>query len=266
MILDDFPEAARSESGSISCLKQVIHRHRQNDIDNLEKLKAYNRAFRLEVNKLMEEPVIVNNYHAVQYYLSGLNEYWRRRLFEVMGNITREKIKSDQSQSKKTRRRHDDPWRLEDVMNEMENLMASEESNVYMKMNDLSLADMLIKDSLQRKPSQTSSKSSVQAESFHVSSSSTYKRSKALDRDLKSIEKEVYKAYFNEYEVSDDDGDVVCEAYAATLQGRQQELDSLRETFAQVDGLVEEVQSIKQALDDLPGLLQASWLEQVDDY
>ncbi|KAK7020699.1 hypothetical protein VNI00_017641 [Paramarasmius palmivorus] len=181
-----------------------------------------------------------------------------------MANITHEKIKNDQSQSKKTRRRLDDPWRLEDVMDEMENLMASEESNVYMKMNDLSLADMLIEDSLQGKPSQTLSQSSIQAELFHVASSSTYTRSEALDRDLKSIEKDVYKAYFNEYDISDDDGDVICEAYTATLQKREQESSSLRETFAQVGGLLEEVQSIKQALDDLPGLLQAPCLEQVD--
>ena len=263
MLLEDFPEAANLEEGSISRLRRILHRYRQVKDWDLERLKGYNRAFKLEVDKLMKEPAVINNYNAVQYYLSGLDEYWRGRLIQVMGDLTREKTKKDRTQSRTKLRRHDDPWKLKEVMEEMENLMAAGDGSVYVKMNDLSLSDPLLKDSYKGKSSSVAQSKPVTKTGASIIPTPTTRKSKKPEEDVYHVKEELEDSHLREDD--DEDGPLnirvaaSVDGHTASIRAHDQEIKVLKDSAEQVKILANEVQGLKKTLEDMPKRIQTSW-------
>lgn len=255
MMYEDFPEAANMDEGSMSKLKKVVQKYRQLLDWDVEKLKAYHRAFKYEIDKLMKEPAVLNNHNAVQWYLSGLSDYWRERINQVMGEITREEAKKNRGKPRREQRRFDDPWDLKVVMQEMEVLMAAGDGSVYMKMNELSLADPLLKDMYKSKPSA----SQVKSPGFpHTVSPSTKKKSNEAEIKEEPATVELYDRRREEEELHQMGVAASVDAHTAKLRAQDQEIQSLRTGMDSIKTLSGEVISLKKTLDDLPTRLASA--------
>ncbi|KAK7452232.1 hypothetical protein VKT23_012337 [Stygiomarasmius scandens] len=101
-----YPETAASAKGSKAKLKSIVEKHRLVPYGSIDKMLAYNRAFKLEAKKLLEPPALISDPEAVELYLRGLED-------KLVEEIYREVRRSPEDT---TERRLEAPFTLAEII------------------------------------------------------------------------------------------------------------------------------------------------------
>ncbi|ESK80621.1 hypothetical protein Moror_9183 [Moniliophthora roreri MCA 2997] len=92
LLFKEFSDLADMDSGSTDKLYRIVLNSQYIGFGGLEKLKKYNRAFLLEVRKLLKPPALLSNHAAVQTYLSTFKTTFKMRVQQRMELFTLNKL------------------------------------------------------------------------------------------------------------------------------------------------------------------------------
>ncbi|KAI3616974.1 hypothetical protein WG66_004310 [Moniliophthora roreri] len=81
LLFKEFPDLADTDNGLMDKLYWIVLHSQYIGFGGLEKLKKYNRAFLLEVRKLLKPPALLSNHTAVQTYLSAFETTFKIQQF-----------------------------------------------------------------------------------------------------------------------------------------------------------------------------------------
>ncbi|EEB89223.1 hypothetical protein MPER_12703 [Moniliophthora perniciosa FA553] len=86
LLFKEFLDSADTDNGSTDKLYRIVLKSQYIGFggSGLEKLKKYNRAFLLEVKKLLKPPALLSNHAAVQTYLSAFESTFKLRVKQRM--------------------------------------------------------------------------------------------------------------------------------------------------------------------------------------
>ncbi|EEB93745.1 hypothetical protein MPER_07562, partial [Moniliophthora perniciosa FA553] len=109
MLFDEFPDSIDNGQGSLARLHRIVATYQKALDWDLEKLKAYHRAFKLEHAKLAKPPALISNLESVGLYLSGLPEVIKQRVINRMDYWSMNRLEVVTRDRRKM-----DPWQLKD--------------------------------------------------------------------------------------------------------------------------------------------------------
>ncbi|EEB88779.1 hypothetical protein MPER_13206 [Moniliophthora perniciosa FA553] len=129
LLFKEFPDSADTDNGSTDKLYRIVLKSQYIGFggSGLEKLKKYNRAFLLEVKKLLKPPALLSNHAAVQTYLSAFESTFKLRVQQRMELFVLNQLDKNPGELK----RRQDPWQLEDVITQAELVMSTNSGNIY---------------------------------------------------------------------------------------------------------------------------------------
>uniref|UniRef100_A0A0W0G185 Uncharacterized protein n=1 Tax=Moniliophthora roreri TaxID=221103 RepID=A0A0W0G185_MONRR len=116
LLFKEFPDLADTDNGLMDKLYQIVLHSQYIGFGGLEKLKKYNRVFLLEVRKLLKPPALLSNHAAVQTYLSTFETMFKMHVQQWMELFMLNKL----DKGKEDSRRQQDPWELNDVIEQAE--------------------------------------------------------------------------------------------------------------------------------------------------
>lgn len=116
--------AIEAKFGSESALQRVIKKHRGMGIDVSESdFNAYQREFKYESRKLQTEPALLSNHTLVGLYLSAFTDGMKDKI--IAGLQVKLAAKLSQEDAAMRERRKQDPWLLEEVMDQAQIMVRS---------------------------------------------------------------------------------------------------------------------------------------------
>ncbi|ESK81437.1 hypothetical protein Moror_9647 [Moniliophthora roreri MCA 2997] len=127
LLFKEFPDLADTDNGLMDKLYQIVLHSQYIGFGGLEKLKKYNRVFLLEVRKLLKPPALLSNHAAVQTYLSTFETMFKMHVQQWMELFMLNKL----DKGKEDSRRQQDPWELNDVIEQAEIVMSTNSENIY---------------------------------------------------------------------------------------------------------------------------------------
>uniref|UniRef100_A0A0W0F543 Uncharacterized protein n=1 Tax=Moniliophthora roreri TaxID=221103 RepID=A0A0W0F543_MONRR len=116
LLFKEFSDLADMDNGSTDKLYWIVLHSQYIGFGGLEKLKKYNQAFLLEVKKLLKPLALLLNHTAVQTYLSAFETTFKTRVQQQMELFTLNKL----DKGKEDPRRQQDPWELNNVIEQAE--------------------------------------------------------------------------------------------------------------------------------------------------
>ena len=125
-ILNDYPDAANLNIGSLARLKQVCKENQRIGEGDLKELLSFKRQFEVEAYKLKEAPILLANHTLVGYFMGCLTEAFRNRVYASLDIMT-STAKGVRTMLEdatipglqlppKTNQRLEDPYELKDVI------------------------------------------------------------------------------------------------------------------------------------------------------
>ncbi|ESK93412.1 hypothetical protein Moror_1759 [Moniliophthora roreri MCA 2997] len=127
LLFKEFPDSADTDNGLTDKLYRIVLQSQYIGFGGLEKLKKYNRAFLLEVKKLLKPLALLSNHVAVQTCLSTFESMFKARVQQRMELFMLNKL----DKGKEDSRRRQDPWELKDVIEQAEIVMSTSSGNIY---------------------------------------------------------------------------------------------------------------------------------------
>uniref|UniRef100_A0A0W0F883 Uncharacterized protein n=1 Tax=Moniliophthora roreri TaxID=221103 RepID=A0A0W0F883_MONRR len=101
LLFKEFPDLADTDNGLMDKLYWIVLHSQYIGFGGLEKLKKYNRAFLLEVRKLLKPPALLSNHTAVQTYLSAFETTFKMCVQQWMELFTLNKLDKGKEDSRR---------------------------------------------------------------------------------------------------------------------------------------------------------------------
>ncbi|KAL0563793.1 hypothetical protein V5O48_018269, partial [Marasmius crinis-equi] len=127
------------QQGSEEALRRMIDEYRIMPLNVTEvRFKTFVRKFRLESKKLEKPPALLSNKTLVEHFLSALEDKFVEKIIDGLNQSKRLRMELERAEGVDEERRKQDPWTLEQVINQAEMIMQTNLGLAYSVSNSSS--------------------------------------------------------------------------------------------------------------------------------